>query len=279
MKRIHVDENVTVRTDEEANIAFLKENDIAFFEDNKGIVKVTKERWEKAQRTERKHWMEIGKESKDDRNIYHKEKFDNYNSIKNSVFNNALEVGCGPFTNLRIVGDFCKINACSLNDPLINSYLTHTNCAYTNNNLILDSGREKKSFLDKFFRKKIKIKKLYDCAFEDIESAEKFDLIVIINVIEHCYDLDIFFSKILSLLADNGVLIFEDKLYSMDSLKEDVNTVYDAAHPLRVNKEIIIDFLKNNFDKLYSSTQDNSAELGGKSFLWDDIYFIGSLKK
>ena len=279
MKRIHVDENVTVRTDEEANIAFLKENDIAFFEDNKGIVKVTKERWEKAQRTERKHWMEIGKDAKDDRNYYHKDKFDNYNSIKGRVFKNALEVGCGPFTNLRIVGNFCNIKSCSLNDPLIKSYLSHTNCSYTNNSLIVDTGNEKLTFFDKIFRKKIKINNLYDCAFEDISVSEKFDLIVIINVIEHCYDLDIFFSKVISLLSENGVLIFEDKLYSIDNLKDDVNTVYDAAHPLRVNKEIILDFLKNNFLELYSNTQQNTAELGGKSFLWEDIYFIGSAGK
>ena len=80
------------------------------------------------------------------------------------------------------------------------------------------------------------------------------------------------------MLSPNGVLIFEDKLYSIDSLKDDVNTVYDAAHPLRINKDIIFDFLSENFEKLYSSTQENNAELGGKSFLWNDIYFIGSLK-
>lgn len=278
MKRIHVDENVTVRTDEEANIAFLKENDIAFFEEEKGIVKVTKERWEKAQRTERKHWMEIGKNAKDDRNLYHRDKFDNYKSVSDRVFTNALEVGCGPFTNLRIVGEFCKIKNCSLNDPLIYSYLSHTNCAYTNNYLILDSRREKKSLFDKIFRKKIKVKKLFDCAFEDINAEEKYDLVVIINVIEHCYDLELFFNKLVSLLSPNGILIFEDKLYSIQSLKDDVNTVYDAAHPLRVNKDIIMNFLSKNFEKLYSTTQENKTELGGKSFLWNDIYFIGSLK-
>lgn len=278
MIRIHVDENVTVRTHEEANIAFLSENDIAFFEEEKGIVKVTKERWEKAQRTEKKHWMEIGKNAKDDRNLYHKDKFDNYKSISDRIFTNALEVGCGPFTNLRVLGEFCKIKNCSLNDPLINSYLSHKNCAYTNNFLVLDSEREKKSFFDKISRKTIKVKKLFDCAFEDINTDEKYDLIVIINVIEHCYDLELFFNKVLSLLSPNGVLVFEDKLYSINSLKEDVNTVYDAAHPLRVNKNIIMDFLSNKFDKLYSTTQENNADLCGKSFIWDDIYFIGSIK-
>ena len=35
MNRIHVDENVTVRINEEANEAFLKENDLAYYDEKK----------------------------------------------------------------------------------------------------------------------------------------------------------------------------------------------------------------------------------------------------
>ena len=83
------------------------------------------------------------------------------------------------------------------------------------------------------------IDKLYDCAFEDINSEVKFDLMVIINVIEHCYDIELFFQKVLKLLDNSGVIIFEDKLFDLEKTKEDINTVYDAAHPLKVNKELV----------------------------------------
>ena len=278
MRRIHVDENVTIRTDEAANEAFLSENDLQFFDENNGIAKVTKQRWEKAQRTERKHWMELGKSSKDDRNFYHLEKFANYSSIKDKTINNALEVGCGPFTNLRLIGDYCKIKKCSLNDPLIESYLQHKNCTYKNDELVIDTSTSKKAFFNRFVKKKILINELYTCAFEDINSEEQFDLIVIINVIEHCYDLDKFLKKVLSLLSSDGILIFEDKLYELEKLKSDVNIVYDAAHPLRVNKELIIEFLNKNFIQTYGKIEPNKTELEGNLFEWDDIYYIGNKK-
>lgn len=275
MKKIHVDENVTIRTNEEADEAFLNENDFAFYDKEKGVVKVSKERWEKAQRTERKHWMDIGIGAQDDRNFYHAEKFDNYKSINSIVFKNALEVGCGPFTNLRLVGEYCKIKKCSLNDPLINDYLTHPNCSYNRISLKLNNND---GLLCKLFPKKLPIKNIYSCAFEEIPTAEKFDLIVIINVIEHCFDLDLFFQKVISVLDIDGIIIFEDKLFTKEGLEEDINTVYDAAHPIRANKKLILDFLRINFQSIYCEIKSNTAELAGKLFEWDDVYFIGRKK-
>ena len=242
----------------------------------KGITKVPKARWEKAQRTEFKHWMTLGKDSKDDRNFYHAQKFDNYSSIKELSFQHALEVGCGPFTNLRILANYCNIEKCSLNDPLITDYLTHTNCSYDNYRLILDkSSNQSKSFFKKFKEKKLPIEKLYACPFEEIDIDTKFDIIVIINVIEHCFDLDLFFNRIISLLSADGIIIFEDKLYELEKLKEDINIVYDAAHPLRVNKDLVTSFLNKNFIKKYSEIEPNKIELEGNVFIWDDIYYIG----
>jgi len=279
MKRIHVDENVTIRTNEEADIAFLTENDIAYYDEKKGIAKVPKERWEKAQRTERKHWMEIGKDSKDDRNFYHLQKFDYYKSIKNKLFKHALEVGCGPFTNLRIIANQTIIKKCSLTDPLINDYLTHENCSYTKKRLSLSKNQNSsKSFFNKVFGKNLIIDKLYPTAFEEIETNQKFDLIVIINVIEHCYDIDLFFNKVLYLLDEKGILVFEDKLFATEKVREEVNLIYDAAHPLKVNEGLIKSFLDKNFYTKYSSIISNDADIEGNILEWNDIYFVGEKK-
>ena len=276
VKKIHIDENVTVRTDEEADAAFSEENDIAFYEEGKGIVKVPRDRWEKAQRTERKHWMTLGIESKDDRNFYHADRFDQYKSVSERVFKNALEVGCGPFTNLRLIGTHCKIENCSLNDPLIESYLSHPNCSYTSKSLTLNNTGS--GLFAKLFNKKVPIKEIYPCAFEEIASDRKFDLMVIINVIEHCFDLSIFFDKIKSLLSDDGILIFEDKLFTTESLEKDIHRVYDAAHPLRVNKEVVLKFIRENFTEKFYSVKPNQIEVEGMSFEWEDLYFIGQKK-
>lgn len=281
MKRIHIDENVNIRTNEEADIAFSKENDRVYYDPEKGVAKVPKERWEKAQRTEWKHWMNLGINSKDDRNFYHLDKFNNYQALNGLSFKHALEVGCGPFTNLRIIGNFCKIQKCSLNDPLINNYLEHTNCFYNRSHLVLDNNETSafKKLYNKLSRKKISIDKLYASAFEEIQTDTKFDLIVIINVIEHCYDIDLFFNKLLDLLSDDGVLIFEDKLYDVEKTKEDIQVVYDAAHPLRVNKDLILTFLAKNFNEKYRVIEPNKMELEGNTFEWEEIYYIGKKAK
>ena len=114
--------------------------------------------------------------------------------------------------------------------------------------------------------------------FEEIETAQKFDLIVIINVIEHCYDIDLFFNKVLDLLEEKGVLVFEDKLFGTEKVREEVNLIYDAAHPLKINEGIIKSFLENNFQAKYSSIVRNHAEIEGYILDWDDIYFVGEKK-
>lgn len=280
MKRIHIDENIVIRTNEEADIAFSKENDYVYYDKEKGVAKVPKERWEKAQRTEWKHWMNLGINSKDDRNFYHLEKFNHYQALKGLTFKHALEVGCGPFTNLRIIANYCKIEKCSLNDPLINNYLKHTNCFYNESYLFNDANEANgfKKLFNKLSRKKVPIDKLYASPFEEIQSGNKFDLIVIINVIEHCYDIELFFNKIIDLLADGGILIFEDKLYDIEKTGEDVQVVYDAAHPLRVNKDLILDFLNKNFTEKYCVVEPNKMELEGNIFEWEEVYYIGKKK-
>ena len=274
MIKIHVDEEVTVRFNEDAENAFKNENDISFFDEVNGVAKVTIERWQKAQRTESKHWMELGKNANDDRNFYHLNKFKNLEYLKNYKFSHALEIGCGPFTNLRLIANKLNINKCSLNDPLIKTYFNHEFCSYKNQkNILLQIDNN--GFLNKLFPKKLKVINFFSTPFEEIVTNQKFDLIVVINVIEHCYDIELFFSRLLNMLSPSGVVIFEDKLYDINKLKDEVYNLYDAAHPLRVSSKIVTDFLYNNIDVLFEKIEPNSLVIESNTFNWDDLYFVG----
>jgi SAM-dependent methyltransferase len=285
--KIHINEDIDIKIGKTAEKAFENENDLNFFSENEGVIKTSRDRWEKAQRTEHKHWFVLGNNANDDRNLYHLSQFNNYSKLKNKHFKNALEIGCGPFTNLRLIGNYCKIDMCSLNDPMVNEYIqNHPYCRYNSKYLVPDndynsfvSRQIKNKYLARPLLKKIKVNAIYATPFEELRIDKKFDLIIIINVIEHCYDLKTIFQKILDISDNEGYLIFSDKMYDIADVAKDINNVYDAAHPLRVNKEIFLEFLNSNFEAVYSKIVPNKTEISGIKFEWEDIYFIGKKNK
>ena len=63
------------------------------------ITEVDVVRWEEAQRYEHRVWMgESGLNAREDRNKAHERAFSNYAVIRGERFENAIEIGCGPFT-------------------------------------------------------------------------------------------------------------------------------------------------------------------------------------
>jgi SAM-dependent methyltransferase len=286
MGKIYIDENIRIYKNLEAQEKFNSENDSNYYQEHKGIICVPKERWGKAQRTERKHWMEKGLRTSNDRNDYHFKQFNKFNSLKGFVFNSALEIGCGPFTNLRFISKGCKILSCSLLDPLINDYLKHPFSRYNRRFLFLRNNNFLNNYFFKVFPKfykiflqlsayKIPIKNFYPQPFEEIETTEKFDLIVMINVVEHCFDLPKIFNNILEKSQKGTIFIFQDKLFQDKDIKYQINQIYDAAHPLRIDYSLFIDFFDANFETKYKRTQTKINKLENEEFMYDEIYYIG----
>jgi SAM-dependent methyltransferase len=286
LKPYFIDKNINICSGDEALEALKNENDIIFLNDGKGVVKVTIERWHKAQACEKKHWMIKGIKSANDRNDYHYEQFDKFRILKQLKFNSAIEIGCGPFTNARIIGRKCKINKITLLDPLLCEYLGHPFASYNEKYLYSEYypivGKVIRHFLPYIFKKyqnlfarKIKIQEILNLAAEKIQNFKQYDLVIMINVLEHCYDIEEIFSNILKISQDNAYFIFEDKLYDSEKVKNELMIGYDAAHPLKVDSKIIEKFLDNNFRQIYKRIQSNSINIDGEKITWDDIYFIG----
>jgi hypothetical protein len=90
-----------------------------------------------------------------------------------------------------------------------------------------------------------------------------------INVLEHCYDVDVIWNKILSMLNPNGIFIFADKFLSVQNIEEFVSSMRDSGHPLRITDDYINKKISSTFNTVFYST-----------FIEDDLineYFI--LKK
>jgi SAM-dependent methyltransferase len=257
MAKLHINENILIKSGSDAEDIFRKQNDTEFLSDD-GIIKVTQNRWALAQSCETKHWMRNGIDANDDRNFEHCRMFNNYSSLNGLTFEKAIEFGCGPFTNIRIIADIANIESCILLDPLIDKYLDHGHCRYASGELITNNNN------------RVKIGKLLKIPGEQISENFCCDLVVCVNVLEHCYDAKLLFDNMWDICSDGGYLVFHDKLFSYEQAKHTVNEIYDAAHPLRVGRGFAMSFL-SKFETIYEASEPVSIG----EMVSDFVYFIG----
>jgi hypothetical protein len=97
-------------------------------------MQVNHTRWLEARQYEHRTWMN-NKGAFTDRNEEHRERFANYVPLRGLTFSLGVELGCGPFTNIRFVLEQCCIEEIHLLDPLIQDYLTHPSCRYRHGRL------------------------------------------------------------------------------------------------------------------------------------------------
>lgn len=251
-----VDEDHNLILGSEAVLYLQSKNDEDFLEGLKGIVEVDHKRWEEAQRYEYRSWMEgNGLNVTEDRNSEHEEMFDEYRVLDGRSFENAIEIGCGPFTNIIRLLRRVRCDRITLLDPLIDQYLRHPNCSYKQKQMDGHHGKIQTIALP----------------LEEVEIDQTYDLVIVINVLEHCFSAQKFFDQIVSLTAPGGILVFHDKLIRSSEIERFVSNVYDAGHPLRVADKLILDFLFSNYSALYDQRVGISSPIG----TFDSIYFIG----
>lgn len=257
MEKLFIDKEIRILRGSTAEEMIKEKNDSKYIE-NDSILKVDKERWLDAQYYERKTWMEIGRGFSDDRNIDHFNQFEGYSSIIPNVqsIKKVIELGCGPFTNLRTLHMILpNLEEVHLLDPLLNDYLNHPNCAYTNG---------------KFQQYETTT---HSTPIEEFETDVKFDLVIMNNVLEHCYDVPVIFEKIYAMLNIDGIFVFSDVYFKKEDVHKMVHIIYDTGHPIKLSEEFMIDFL-SKFDVLYEKDLDKLYDQEWRH----DKYFIGKKK-
>ncbi len=212
--------------------------------------RVTRERWQAAQAWERNHWVNVqrlraryfknqiwrlltafGAVSKyrgDDWNAWWKQRFDDYKFVPANV-SNALEAGCGPYTNVRLMLDRCRFEHLYLSDPLIRTYV-----------------RFKLTFVAEMYREAACI--LDDHSLEELPFAsDYFDLVVMINVLDHVQDANRCMENLVRVTKPGGILIIGQDLTN----EEDVTAVKDepgeVGHPIRLDNYWFAPYLEPKF--------------------------------
>jgi SAM-dependent methyltransferase len=290
------DENTQIHKGEEARQLLAEVNDAAYLSDGQGVVKVPEERWRAAQRFERKGWMENWAGATDDRNYDHMRKFDGYRALHGRSFEHAIELGCGPFTNARLIGGKCSIREITLLDPLIESYLTLPNVSYSRtalrtvrplgrwghggHGLLRRAARKACRLVPPLGAGSIPIHELLDTPIELMpDRSRAYDLVILINVIEHCLDVQKIFDLIVAISRPRAVLVFHDHLYNHDTVARMVQGHhYEAGHPLMVDRKVIEGFYHRHYTPLYE--RYSSESIDGHPFMKEhqNFYFISELK-
>src|ERR1051326_2380897 len=211
---------------------------------------VTRERWQAAQAWEREHWVNtqqlrakygknlvwrllsavgaVPRYRGDDWNHWWKARFRNYDFLP-PVVERALEVGCGPYTNVRLMLDRCQIGHLFLSDPLIKTYanfkLTIVSEMYRRGGCTLD-----------------------DHPLEELPFAPAhFDLVIMINVLDHVQDARRCMDNLVRAVAPGGLLIIGQDLTSeqdLNALKDDPGAI---GHPIKLEGEWFEPYLHKAF--------------------------------
>ena len=287
---VFVDENRNVIKGEKA-LELIQARTLDAIDLSKGVIRVDADRWQEAQRYERRTWME-GIAAMSDRNEDHEASFGGYRALAGKRFASAIELGCGPFTNMRKILMHCAVGDIHLLDPLALDYLKHPFCRYKHRML---GGVLKTTLLPwtrrgglkhpmRFYKHKWDEWKvghwfgrpirLHASGIEDFKPPQAFDLCVMINVIEHCQDVEKIFNRILEMTAAGSHFVFADKIYNAEEEARLARFRFDAGHPLRVDYAIVREFLRANFEPIWDAELFESEGTEG----YKCNYFIGIRK-
>jgi SAM-dependent methyltransferase len=202
------------------------------------VRRVSVERWSEAQRWELTFWREAqrkqgwkrlawpfaapvlralgsGRAWGDDWNQWWKERFDGYSFLPTRL-GDAVELGCGPYTNLRLILQARQANRIVCSDPLVRSYITFR-------------GRW---LAEKVAAGRVEIddQPLEDSPFE----PESFDLVVMINVLDHVRDADRCLRKAIEIMRPGGYFLLGQDLSNEQDL---ARGTYNTGHPIRLQRE------------------------------------------
>lgn len=200
------------------------------------VKKVSIDRWHEAQRWELGVWK--GQQAKrgwrrfvwpivrpfiarldpkrgqgDDWNHWWAQRFDGYGFLPRAI-GDYIELGCGPYTNTRLITQGRTVRRIVCSDPLIRSYIQF-----------------KHRWLAEAYRRGLVL--IDDHPLEEIPFApETFDVVVLINVLDHVYDFDLCMQKATELVRPGGYFLIGQELSREEGIESE-----DVGHPIRVSRE------------------------------------------
>lgn len=223
--------------------------------DNKqrNITNVSEDRWQQAQKAELDLWKrdaDLGLarrikffvrsllkgdmqrlDSNDDWNRWWLDKFDQYSFLPKKA-NAAIEIGCGPFSNMRLIMKKVNCSNVYLSDPLIKEYIKHTSgfvsAAVKNGDVLIDNSPAE------------------SLPYKD----DSFDLVVMINVLDHVMNAEKAMEICHRITKKGGYFVLGQDLINEDDVEKH-NNMEDVYHPIRIDHIFLDNMLKGKFEPIY----------------------------
>ncbi|MEI8061976.1 MAG: class I SAM-dependent methyltransferase [bacterium] len=165
----------------------------------------------------------------DDWNFWWMEKFNHYKDLP-SHFNKALEVGSGPYSNIRLISKLKNIKEIVCTDPLMDIY------------------KDFKMTWVSSMAKKSKIKALSGmCEKIDFPDGD-FDLVVCNNVLDHVLDAEKGLLEMHRVLQTGGYFVFAQDLTDKKGIEDEEKR---EGHPIRLDHNFLDNLLGDKYEPVF----------------------------
>lgn len=202
---------------------------------SKVVKRVTLKRWEEAQKFEF-DFANNNAHIEDDWNNWWKKEFKNYKDLRGKNYENVLEVGCGPNTNLRLILPLVKAQKVYFEDPLIQQYIQLTTKQKTGLFSKVDKINALTDlFLDRKYKTEASSAMLEDLPYKD----NMMDLVVCINVLDHVQDFSKCIDECIRVLKKGGTLVLGQDLSNEEDYKRSPDSWNDIGHPIKLDEDAI----------------------------------------
>jgi SAM-dependent methyltransferase len=177
----------------------------------------------------------------DDRNHWWKCNFEDYAALPRSV-ENACELGCGPYTNMRLVSEKVDIAHIHCSDPLAREYVTYPKAWLAN--------------ACRLGRVSVDFHPAEECPFK----SDYFDLVIMINVLDHVRDAERCLHEAMRIAAPGGYFVFGQDLTGAED-----RPPFNPGHPFLLTHTQLLPILKESMcpilEKLVPREQMSEPEM------------------
>jgi SAM-dependent methyltransferase len=165
----------------------------------------------------------------DDWNYWWMDAMDGYSSLPKRI-DKALEVGCGPYTNIRLISQKVHVKEIHCADPLSQMY---------------------KKFRHTWLAEQARADRVHvhDAKGEDLPFQKgEFDLTVCINVLDHVNDAMRCMEELSRVTAPGGFVVFGQDLTNEDDARRHAGEEEDIGHPILLHEETVTSVLTRTFE-------------------------------
>lgn len=163
-----------------------------------------------------------------DWNFWWLDQFESYQVLP-KFLETSLEIGCGPYSNTRIISKLIKIKNIYCSDPLMDVYKTF-----------------KLTWVSEQARRG-KIKTITGMGESVALPDKSVDLVICVNVLDHVQDASLCLSEVFRVLKPGGFFVFGQDLSDEKDL---ANLPISQGHPIRLSEQFLDSILENKYTPL-----------------------------